>query len=452
MSWFAGRRYRRIAVAVAIVIAGMSIISKPVPARPQSAIGWKQLTSQPNGPPARAQYGMTSNGAGSIYVYGGRGSNGILGDFWNWSKTTATWLKLDNNGMPDLVEPHLVEDSSGNVYEFGGIGSSTGAHFSEDGHSSGLYKYNPALNQWTDITDPRAAPGVSWPLAREDHGFAYDPVGNAFWVFAGEGPGTRPLNDMWRYDIAAGTWQQIQQTYSAPSSATIDPREIYQISYDGHGGFYLFGGADLLDVSGQPVSQAYVNDLWRFEITTRHWSLLAGRANQYDPRMPIPRHYYGQASDVNGNFYILGGFSSDSNFPPYFDFNTAHDVAQLVVFEGSADPSSVIMYAMSDFWEFNARQNRWSNLGRRLGDLTGEPFIPYNMVADTKSGTLLTFGGYHMDGNVELALSSGLWSYKLPPTADHAMTNTAQLALSNKRVNVPVATPPISPGRHGLAR
>ena len=139
-----------------------------------------------------------------------------------------------------------------------------------------------------------------------------------FYVFAGEGPTDAPLNDMWAYDLAAHRWSEVGQRYSAPGGATIDPREIYNISYDYHGGFYLFGGSYLFAAKGAAAPPLYANDLWHFDGASQTWTLLGGKANGYDPEMPLPRHYYGQSSDQDGNFYLLDGYVSDTTVPPYF--------------------------------------------------------------------------------------------------------------------------------------
>jgi hypothetical protein len=376
--------------------------------------GWTSVPTMFVAPPPRAQYGMATDGKGTIYVYGGRGEQGILGDFWAWNTGTRAWRQLSSEGMPDLIEPHLAADAAGNVYEFGGVGTPSDPHFSSDGHSFGLYEYVPGLNEWFDQTRASAKPGTDWPTAREDHGFAYDPGSNALWVFAGEGPGVVVLNDMWRYDLAAQSWQRVTQSFSAPGHARIDAREIYQISYDGQGGFYLFGGADPHQTDGQPEARYYINDLWRFTIASRRWTLLAGSANRYDPAMPVPRHYYGQAADANGNFYMLGGFASDRSSPPYFGIADTNDYATMIIFNGFSTATGTILFALSDFWEFDARRLRWIDQSAQMGVLANKPLIPYNMVLDPPSGRLITFGGYHLDSLDELSPSSQLWAFTLP--------------------------------------
>jgi hypothetical protein len=320
---------------------------------------------------------------------------------------------LGNTVVPELVEPHLAVDAAGDVYEFGGIDDSVASHLSVDGHSYGLYEYDPLHARWTDLTPATVQPDKTWPVGREDHGFAYDPIDNSLVVFGGEGPGNITLNDMWRYALKTHLWTRIIQSYSAPGGAQVDAREIYNISYDGHGGFYLFGGADVWGPDHQPVRWTYVNDLWRFDIATNRWILLAGKANAYDPTMPVPRHYYGQTCDPSGNFYIMGGYLSITSEVPYFADDLTRQYAAAIVFAFDDEGTGNIPYALQDFWEYSVPDRSWVDRTNRLGALATGPFIPYAMVVDPSNATLLTFGGYHTGQDQTLAVSSAVWTYSL---------------------------------------
>lgn len=367
-------------------------------------------------PPGRGQFGMTVDSAGTLYVYGGRGPTGApLADFWRLRRGDAGWQRLDSGMLPALVEPHLAADASGNIFEFGGIVEAGGGHVTPDGHSYGLYEYVAAQHRWRDLTTIEAHPAEDWPQGREDHGFAYDAGSGMFYVFAGEGSGAASLADMWRYDERIGIWTQVRQRFSP--RVPIDAREIYNITPDNNGGLWLFGGAYPFDGSGKRAAWKYLNDLWRFDIAAGTWHLMAGRANAYDPTMPLPRHYYAQAADARGNFYVLGGYVSDTSSPAYFTDDTTTLYAQVVVFNLPDGPTGNIMYALADFWQFDAAGRGWIDLSRSLGDLQGAPFIPYVMVADPTMPRLLTFGGYYTNGDGELQASADLRGYPLPAGA-----------------------------------
>lgn len=391
------------------------------------ASSWARVTSRSHlQPPPSVQYGMVTNPQGTIFVFGGNSNTGAQCDFWSWNPHSSTWTQLNNAGMPALIEPHLAADPRGHIYEFGGITGTNAASItgttsisettdvSPDGYSFGLYMYDPATGNWQNLTPQQVAPGVNWPAGREDFGFTYDPGTAALWVFAGVGSGTINLNDLWRYTLQTRRWTRIAQHYHDPGGAAIYPREIYNISDDGQGGFYLFGGSYLEAPPGHMVPWTYVNDLWYFTIATATWNLISGHANAYDPTLPVPRHYYAQTTDPAGNFYILGGYVSATTSPPYFADDTSSSYANLAVFPGSDLPPADTTYALSDFWRFNRAGHIWTDLTVYLGVLNAGGFIPYVMVNDPEAGGFCTFGGYHPDHSGILAATAELWCIREP--------------------------------------
>jgi hypothetical protein len=407
------RRLWHLALLAALLLA---LVGAPRSdgARAGAAAVWALLAVQGQ-PPPRSQFGMAIDGAGALYVYGGRGpQSAALADFWRLRRGDTRWQQLPNDVVPPLIEPHLAVDAAGNVFEYGGIGQSTIIHATPDRHSFGLYEYVAARNSWVDLTPRGTPPSQSWPQGREDHGFAYEPSTGDFYVFAGEGQGDASLNDMWRYDERTHLWTQLEPRFAA--GAAIDAREIYNITPDNHGGIWLFGGAYLFDAKGKRAPWTYVNDLWRYDVAGNTWQLVAGRANAYDPLMPVPRHYYGQAADAQGNFYVLGGYVSDVGDPPYFSDDVNSLYAQVSVFYPVGGATGYVTYALEDFWQFSATRHRWVDMSSALGALQSLPFIPYVMVSDPTMPRLLTFGGYYTSSDGELHTSANLRTYPLPVT------------------------------------
>jgi len=435
----AGGACHRLLLIVALLGAGLAGAGAGAGPARGNAPQWMRIAVGVTRPPGRAQFGMAADGAGALYVYGGRGDSGFLADFWRYDDAHG-WRQLADGVLPPLVEPHLAVDATGNIFEFGGIGDrQQGPHLSPDGHSYGLYEYLPAKGSWLDLTRGDAQPGLNWPQGREDHGFAYDRGTGMFYLFAGEEQGNVSLNDMWRYDERAGAWTQIAQRGSG--SGLPDAREIYNISTDGRGGIYLFGGAYLFDAQHRRVPWKYTNDLWRFDIASGTWHAMAGTPNAYDPEMPMPRHYYGQACDGQGNFYMLGGYVSDVKDPPYFSDDATQDYAQLEVFRAADAPTGNLFFALADFWQYNAAQRRWVDLSGNLGELAGRGSIPYAMVADPVGSRLLTFGGYYPDGNDLLQASAELRTYPLPAMGTGQGSTPAAPATAIPAARVPVSMP-----------
>lgn len=428
------------ATGLVLALAALALAAQPprraAGAAVPSAPAWVLRPSSGTPPPARSQFGLTIDPHGILYTYGGRGPDGAaLDDFWRLRPSSRTWERLPNTLVPALVEPHLTADARGDIFEFGGIADADEpGHFSADRHSYGLYEWLPAQGDWIDLTPATPHLNRDWPPPREDHGFAYEPASGRIFVFAGEGAGSVSLNDMWRYDERAAGWSRVVQRFSAPGG--IDAREIYNITPDGRGGIYLFGGAYLFGADGKPVRWRYVNDLWRFDVASATWRLIAGQPNAYDPSMPLPRHYYGQASDAQGDLYVLGGYASDTQSPPYFASDDTTLYAQLTVFSLQDVPTGNIMYALDDFWQWNAAQRRWVDLTGEIGDLQGSGFIPYVMVFSPLTAQLLTFAGFHPDADDELQASAGLYAYGVPAPA-----TTPTTALAAPRVTIIPAAP-----------
>jgi hypothetical protein len=399
-----GSRGGRLLCAMAVT----ALLAWPPPAIKADGPGW-QVVPTTAGPGPRAQYGMAADASGHIYLYGGNaGLDTPLSDFWAYDTTLGRWQMLVNDTVPALVEPHLAVDEQGNVWEFGGIADPRGPHLTEDGHSFGLYEYQPTLGAWTDRTPRDAQAGLDWPPGREDFGFAFDSRNDDLVVFGGEGEDEAMLNDLWTYSVRSAGWTSVTQHYvdsAGASIAPIAPRELYNISADNHGEFYLFGGTFLVPPFGAGIN-GYANDLWRYDDADKTWTLLAGIANDYDPRMPVPRHYYGQTVDAGGDFDVLGGYLSEPGTLPFFSGDVTARYALPFQFSTGPEAGS---YGLTDFWRFDPISG-WQDASAELDSLGASPIIPYVLVFDQVTNRLYTFGGYHLDSDGLLATSNTLWS------------------------------------------
>jgi hypothetical protein len=340
------------------------------PATRGAASNWRDETERTGAGEvgARTQFGMAAAPDGTMYVLGGHADESgaaALADLWSL-KPGGRWRRFETSGdgPPPLIEPHLAVDRLGRLYEFGGI--------VDDGSPvDHLYRLESAEGQWTDLTDSIVGPR---PPARQDHGFAYDPIGDQLYVFGGDAGDGHQLNDFWRYDVATNRWTDMTE---ASGAEEILPRELYNVTYDGHGHLYLFGGT----IDGGDSYARRLNDFWRYDIDAGRWrdlTLSSGSA-----RVP-GRHYYGQAADADGNFYVIGGYiTPESN-------------------EEAAESSS-------DFWAYVAATNSWVNLTPLAAPLL--PRTPYNAVRDPSDGSLALFGGARVDGDGGGGSPSDFWRW-----------------------------------------
>jgi galactose oxidase-like protein len=127
------------------------------------------------------------------------------------------------------------------------------------------------------------------PAAREDHTWTADGDGNIAYLFGGRATGTGALADLWAYDFADGTWQQL--TGGPP------PRF-------GHNAAWV-PGVGLVIFAGQAGSTFY-NDLWAYDSADDSWTQLpAGGAP------PVPRYGSCAALGPDGRLWISHGFTSE---------------------------------------------------------------------------------------------------------------------------------------------
>jgi hypothetical protein len=184
-----------------------------------------------------------------------------------------------------------------------------------------------------------------------------DTSGNA-WLFGGEGYDSAGsgglLNDLWKFDPTLGTegeWAWMGGSNIAPASGsnseagqagvygtlgTASPRNVpggrdATVGWvDSSGNFWLFGGSGLDSVDNGGA----LNDLWKFEPTlggNGEWTWMGGSNTGTDPNESadnsavygtlgtpastnIPGKRYADLSwvDSSGNFWLFGGFGSDS--------------------------------------------------------------------------------------------------------------------------------------------
>jgi hypothetical protein len=311
------------------------------------ALGWVDLSAETRSAsvPARSQHALAVAPDGALYLYGGVGPDRVfLNDLWRLEGDGSAWEPVEpSDGIrpPPLAEPHVVVLADGDVLEFGGL---------HPGHrlSNGLYRFDADGQRWHDLSASAEAAGVP---PRQDHGWVLDPVSQQVYLFGGDGDGEY-LHDFWRYDAAADVWVDL----SLPSRAgALAPRELYNLSYDNHGGLFLFGGTN---------EYGRLNDFWRYDIAAGYWVDLTEATGS---RAVPGRHYYGQATDAAGNFYVLGGWKSWS----------------------WADQTSSVA---DDFWKFDAAASAWVQADRSIveGLL---PRIPYVAVFRPGPDRLLGFGG-----------------------------------------------------------
>lgn len=288
----------------------------------------------------------------SACLGGGSGtSTGFIS--WEWVGGTST---IDIGGTYDTQgtaggepgarqAPAQWTDSAGNLWLFGGEGYPTAG--TTIGYLNDLWEFTPSSAAWTWVSGSSSSnvagvygtlgtgSATTIPGAREGAASWTDSDGN-FWMFGGVGydsAGTLgDLDDLWEFTPSSGQWTWINGSEVANTVGVYGTRQVAAASNlpgarqfmaawkDSAGNFWMFGGVgfDGSSVTGQ------LNDLWKFNPSTRQWTWIAGgatanAAGDYGTlgaavatNSPGSRGAPSYWVDPSGNFWLFGGTGYDS--------------------------------------------------------------------------------------------------------------------------------------------
>jgi N-acetylneuraminic acid mutarotase len=255
-------------------------------------------------------------------------------------------------------------DASGNLWMFGGQGvASDGFGLLNDiwefDMTSGPCSYDSTTGtgiftncKWIwrgGSNSANQSATATFPGGRWGASSFTDTAGNV-WMFGGQGYDSTGqvglLNDLWKYNIAAGTWTLVSGTTTANQNgaypATVGTggagftpggRQTAVLWVDATGNSWLFGGFGL-DSAGTSGGTGQIgsvlNDLWKFDPVAGQWSWISGSnlankngvygtqgiSNATTNAAPtnVPGSRWGSQGWVNpdGNLFLFGGFGYGS--------------------------------------------------------------------------------------------------------------------------------------------
>jgi N-acetylneuraminic acid mutarotase len=341
--------------------------------------GTEGVAAAQNIPSARYFGSMWTDGSGKIWMFGGTGyfpsvagGYATFNDLWMFDPATNLWTWMGGSQTPDEVSVYGTlgvpgagnqpgarsgsarwVDANGNFWMFGGYGFwvSNGTTDLSD-----LWEYDPKTQQWTWVggSNVGSTSGVygtlgvaatgNQPGARENSVSWTDTSGN-FWLFGGYGldsSGNRAdLNDLWEFSPSTMQWTWVSGTNqvnaignygtegNAAASNSPGARDHAASWKDSSGDLWLFGG-DGYAASG---SRGDLNDLWKFDPTTRQWTWVSG-GNQVNSagtygtegtfasgNAPAGRDAVAAFTDKSGNFWLFGGTAANSSGPDNVGLN-----------------------------------------------------------------------------------------------------------------------------------
>ena len=284
--------------------------------------GWERVAVE--GPPARRNPVLVADPAGgALYVHGGRGSEGPVGDLWvfdgGWSEAVLA------GDAPAARFSHAAAFLGGRLVVTTG---------QQTGFFSDVWAFDPAVEAWEEL-----APNGAGPTDRYGTGFAHDPgserllLSHGFtndgrfddtWSWGGEGwredspsgdrPGERCLHAC-AYDLQSGalllfggqnnsrselgdTWVLVDGAWHEVTGPGPAARRFPGLTAVA-GEAWLFGGTGEGNTYG---------DLWRFDFVSERWEAVAL------PEAPPARHSSGMAARPgSGEVFVFGGRGEDGD-------------------------------------------------------------------------------------------------------------------------------------------
>lgn len=290
-------------------------------------------------PPRTSEHGAAySSDTAEMIVFGG--TTGVpencdpsvaaayVGDTWIYDDACGAWTSVSGNG-PTARGRHAMAGSNDGAWVFGG-------RWRADGRTSGDYTLYDELWHFDTVSRTWELASTGGPAARTNSVLVWDSTAERLLLFGGNdsesGMNIGPLNDVWEFDPASGSWSELSPSGTAPAPR-LSAAGLYDASRHR---LVLYGGFDTFDFGG---GVDYFSDVWALDLNTMTWEQLANEVGGPDGRFGSSMMY-----DVEFDNYMLFG---------------GHDDQAL----GNRN----------DNWLFFPSNNTWGQLG--LGDTFNSPQI-----------------------------------------------------------------------------
>lgn len=299
----------------------------------------------------------------NLWLFGGVRSGStsciFLGDLWKYNIATNEWTWMHGTsgcntppiwgtkGVPSPTNRPRGRsettcswiDSNGNLWMFGGSVGPSCVY-------NDLWRYDVTTNEWTwmsgdSICSAQTVHGTQGVAASTNNpggrcSYAHWIDSNDdLWLFGGyiltPQYNATMVSDFWKYSISTGMWtwmggsNQIldytnhygTQGVPSPSNQPRTRTENRASWVDSCGNFWMFGG---LSMDTTTFTQRYLNDLWKYELSTGNWAWIGGDSTygsaavygQMGVGAPAnkPNCVNGSSSwvDKQGNLWMMGGY------------------------------------------------------------------------------------------------------------------------------------------------
>ena len=159
----------------------------------------------------------------------------------------------------------------------------------------------------------------------------------------------------WVGGLSTGAASAVYGTLGTPDPGNIPPARDGAVSWtDSSGNFWLFGGnisgifTDTEHLWGGSFSRSELNDLWKFNPSTKEWAWMGGNGTANQPGV-----------------YGTLGTSSTGNIPGGRDsaVSWTDSSGNLWLFGGEGFDASGAFGVLNDLWEFNLSTKDWAWMG-----------------------------------------------------------------------------------------
>jgi hypothetical protein len=309
---------------------------------------WAQSTwQQVPGPGDISRYGQamaTDTAANIVYLFGGRGNNGVSDELWKWDG--ENWLKIDPSGAwpPARFGHSMVYDSTNDeLVVFGGKNDTT--DFLDD-----MWVYKDG--SWTVVSQQTV-----WPTGRHSFAMAHDSSSGDTYIYGGSTSADKHAKDMWRWTGAS--WETIAETADWPGR-----RYGHIMSFDSSANELVLFGGNKKENRGGPFDD---NETWTWNGSA--WTL------ETPANSPAGRHYAAMAFDASHNRVVLfGGESGSGNSGTIFDDAWMWDGSNWTTHSSTPSPVARYQHAMTydpgsnGVILFGGTTSQGNNISNFLGD------------------------------------------------------------------------------------
>ena len=230
-------------------------------------------------------------------------------------------------------------------------------------------------------------------------------IGNKGYLACGSNGKTKPLSDVWEYDMDRDSWTQ-KADFPGVARNTATAMTINQKGY-------LGTGYD---------SENYLKDFWEYDPASNTWTQKAD--------FPGSARYDATAFGINGKGYMGSGY--DGNYlKDFYAFDpSTNSWTQIVSIGGSKRRGATsfvldnIAYVccgtnnggyVDDFWKFDPSDGTWTQL-RDMSDSSDESYDDDYNIVRTNGVALVIDGAVYLACGESGGVRSDTWKYY--PTTD----------------------------------